>query len=289
MPAFFCGVFGHKPTPGVVPNDGQFPLMPRSARLLATGPIARSAEDLWPILQVISDPGALAGNPDAESIEGLTVLDVASNGRLAVSPDLRRAQEAACRALAWRGAQVRAFTSPLFARSLEIWAVLMKAASDVSFGAQLGGDGPAVRPLPELGRWLLGASEHTLPAIGLALLEKMPALQGEEARRLAALGPALRGQINEALGDRGVLLFPPYTRTAPRHNTPIWFPIQWMYTAVFNAVGLPVTETPLGLDATGVPLGVQVVGAPGGDATTIAVARALEHDFGGWVPPDVTA
>jgi fatty acid amide hydrolase 2 len=46
-----------------------------------------------------------------------------------------------------------------------------------------------------------------------------------------------------------------------------------------------VTQVPLGLDADGLPLGVQVVGARGSDATTIAVARALEEDFGGWVPP----
>jgi fatty acid amide hydrolase 2 len=36
LPAFFNGVFGHKPTPGLVPNDGQFPL--------ATGGAARC----WP-------------------------------------------------------------------------------------------------------------------------------------------------------------------------------------------------------------------------------------------------
>ena len=60
-----------------------------------------------------------------------------------------------------------------------------------------------------------------------------------------------------------------------------------MYTAVFNALGLPVTQVPLGLDGEGLPLGVQVVGAPGTDVVTIAVGCALEQDFGGWVPPEM--
>ncbi len=142
-----------------------------------------------------------------------------------------------------------------------------------------------MRPLPEFLRWALGRSPHTLPAIGLAAIERLPSLSGARARELCALAPVLRAEIEEALGDRGVMLFPPYTRTAPRHNAPLLLPIQWMYTAVFNALELPVTQVPLGLDADGLPLGVQVVGARGSDATTIAVARALEEDFGGWVPP----
>jgi fatty acid amide hydrolase 2 len=288
MPAFFCGVFGHKPSPGLVPNEGQFPTTSGGGpRLLATGPIARRAEDLWPLLRVLADPGALTGDPDAVSLDGLRVLDVAGNGRLGVSRDLREAQVAACRALERRGAKVVPFANPIFRQSLEIWAVLMKSGG-ASFAEQLGGGHGAVKPLAELARWAVGRSAHTLPAIGLALLEALPALEGRRARELAELGPQLRGAIQEALGDRGVLLFPSYTRTAPRHNAPILLPVQWMYTAIFNVLELPVTQTPLGLDARGLPLGVQVVGAPGADAVTIAVARALEEDFGGWVPPRST-
>jgi len=44
MPAFFNGVFGHKPTGGLIPNTGQFPCGANEAgRYLTTGPIARRA------------------------------------------------------------------------------------------------------------------------------------------------------------------------------------------------------------------------------------------------------
>src|SRR6185295_7028017 len=55
MPAFFNGVFGHKPTGGLVPNSGQFPCAENDAlRYLATGPLARKAEDLMPLLRVLA-------------------------------------------------------------------------------------------------------------------------------------------------------------------------------------------------------------------------------------------
>ena len=56
-PAFFNGVFGHKGTPRLVPNSGMFPeATGESWRLLATGPLARRAEDLMPVLRAIAGP-----------------------------------------------------------------------------------------------------------------------------------------------------------------------------------------------------------------------------------------
>ncbi|XP_041340591.1 fatty-acid amide hydrolase 2 isoform X4 [Pyrgilauda ruficollis] len=58
MPAFFNGVFGHKPTTGVVPNDGQFPdAYGVRTSYLCTGPMCRYAEDLEPVLRVMAGPG----------------------------------------------------------------------------------------------------------------------------------------------------------------------------------------------------------------------------------------
>jgi len=285
MPAFFNGVFGHKPTPGHVPNEGQFPIAHGQAlRYLCTGPIARRAEDLWPLVRVLAGDTALPGDPNDVSMKDLVVLDVADNGRLRVSGELRTAQRQAARALARRGAKVRGWTSPHLYHSLEMWAVLMSDAGGPTF-AELMGQGRTVPAFRELGRWMLGRSDHTFAAIGLAVLEKLPALKGEKARRFVGMAAELRAQITAALGDRGVLLFPPYPRTAPRHHAPLLPPVQFMYTAIFNALELPATAVPLGLGAHGLPLGVQVVSSPGQDAVTIAVAKVLEEELGGWVPP----
>jgi len=55
MPAFFNGVFGHKPSSGLVPNEGQYPCASGEAmRYLTTGPLCRKAEDLWPLLKLMA-------------------------------------------------------------------------------------------------------------------------------------------------------------------------------------------------------------------------------------------
>ena len=54
MPAFFNGVFGHKPSPGMISNLGQFPVKTTEAceLMLATGPMCRYAVDLTLTLKV---------------------------------------------------------------------------------------------------------------------------------------------------------------------------------------------------------------------------------------------
>jgi fatty acid amide hydrolase 2 len=293
MPAFFNGVFGHKASSGTVPSTGQFPIAHGDAlKLLATGPICRRAEDLWPLLQILAGPDGedttcttpLVGSPDDVEVRGLTVLVVEDNGRIAVDASLKDAQARAARALEARGARVRLFKSPLFAKSLELWADRMAKAGGPTFAALMGG-GEAVDAWRELGLWLRGKSEHTIPAIGLALLEKLPQHFPHAMGAVGSLGHDMRRTVEDALGPHGVILYPPYPRTAPKHDSPLFFPVEWMYTALWNALELPVTQVPCGLDKHGLPLGVQVVGKHGADAVTIAVARVLEDELGGWVPP----
>lgn len=294
MPAFFNGVFGHKPTGGLVPNTGQFPIAHNEGlRYLTTGPLCRFSEDLYPLLRVLAGPdgeegGSIEmrlGDPDAVSIHRLSVLDVGDNGVVSVSDDLREAQRRAGDALAAAGARVRKVRIPRLAHSLGIWSSMLEAAGGPTF-AELMGEGTAVRPGRELVRWATGRTPHTFPAIGLAILEQLPKLTPRSTARYIREGNALRAELVERIGD-GVMLFPSYARPAPRHGMPLFPPLQWIYTAIMNVMELPVTQVPLGLNREGLPLGVQVVGSHGSDDRTIAVARELERAFGGWVPPSV--
>jgi amidase len=57
IPSHFCGVFGHKPTYGLVPVRGQIPPPPgmlSQPELGVAGPIARSAEDLAFLLPILA-------------------------------------------------------------------------------------------------------------------------------------------------------------------------------------------------------------------------------------------
>jgi fatty acid amide hydrolase 2 len=293
MPAFFNGVFGHKPTGGLVPNTGQYPNgVHETARYLTTGPICRRAEDLMPLLRILAgpdgkDPGCIAwglGDPGAVDLSRLRVFDVPDNGILPVHPDLRRAQRAAARALADGGALVVKRRLRGLRESLPIWSSMLHLSGGPTF-KELLGEGRPINAGAHLALRLAGMSPHTLPAIGLGLLESLQDLLPGLSRRAMRKGLALKREVAELLGNDGVMLYPSYTAPAPPHNRPLMPPFNWVYTAVFNALELPVTQVPLGLNDRGLPLGVQVAGSHGNDHVTIAVGMHLERMLGGWVPP----
>lgn len=73
--------------------------------------------------------------------------------------------------------------------------------------------------------------------------------------------------------------------TAPFHGAPLVNPYNFSYSAIFNALHVPVTQVPLGLNPAGIPVGIQVVATRNRDRHCLAVANELERVFGGWVPP----
>ncbi|MBL8971002.1 MAG: hypothetical protein JNK56_10500, partial [Myxococcales bacterium] len=77
------------------------------------------------------------------------------------------------------------------------------------------------------------------------------------------------------------LLFPPYSRPAPRHTWPLLTPFDFVCTGLFNVLEVPSTTVPV-LWHRGLPVGVQVIARRGNDSLTIAVAHAIEQAFGGW-------
>lgn len=294
MPAFFNGVFGHKPTGGLVPGSGQYP-PPHDVslqRMLATGPLTRRAEDLMPVLRLLAGPDDEdeacvpfeLRDPAAVSIAGLRVLSVEGNGFRKVNRALRDAQHRAGQALKGAGATVEVTRIPRLKRSLDIWASRMSSSAGPSYRSLLG-HGKEVNPVTHLLRAMAGRSPHTLPSIGLALAELLPFVTRKEDPRATALRHELRAELDALLGDNGVMLYPSYTRPAPKHGAPLLTPLDWTYTAVMNAMELPVTQVPLGLGDDGLPLGVQVVAPFGRDDLSIAVAIELERAMGGWVPP----
>ena len=291
FPAFFNGVFGHKPTPGIVPNTGQFPLPEgQMNHHCVTGPIARRAEDLWPLLKILAGPDGvdplcraktLVGHPSKVKLDKLRVFAIRDDGRRPVAADMMQAQRDAAEFLGAQAQGVTWLELPRLRHAFEIWSALMHEAKPEPFAIQLG-QGQRIGVLRELMKWPLGLTPHTLPALMLAALDSLPL----PMQRFVTMGAELREELIDTLGDDGVLLYPPYTRVAPLHNRPLLRPFDFAYCGIFNVLGFPSTQVPLGLNAQGLPLGTQVVGAPGQDARTIAVALQLERQFGGWTPPE---
>jgi fatty acid amide hydrolase 2 len=291
VPALFCGVFGHKPSAGLVPNSGMYPQPPGTAgRMLGVGPITRRAEDLAPLLKIIAGPDpadplsreATLGDPASVSLDGLRVAVAEETTFLPMSHELRDARERAVGALAARGAEVRRVSLRSWRRALLPFLIAIQSGSQQVTMALLEEAG-VVRPT-----WrslLRRGGPHTVPTKVTLALELLPPFDDE--RRLARLtqtGQDLASELIDAIGD-GVLLHPAHPRVAPRHGSTYGHP--WLLTpcAVFNLAGVPVTEVPLGLAERGLPVGIQVAAGIDRDHVSIAVAMELERVFGGWRAP----
>lgn len=292
LPAFFNGVYGHKPSGALVPHTGHYPFPnERGSFLLGCGPLSRRAEDLMPFLRAIAGPDGVdqtvraveLGDPADVSIEGLRVVISDDATLLPVSLELRNARIRAARALRDAGAEVVRVSLPAVRTVIQPYLNAMRESGGLRELLTEGG-----AELPSFGRLvgnaIRGRSPYTTPLLMTLASENLAAYIPERfARRALQAEKDLAEQVAEAIGD-GVLLHPPFSRVAPRHGRTVGRPWMIAPTALFNLLGLPVTEVPLGLNEDGLPLGVQVAAGLDRDHVSIAVAAELERSFGGWVP-----
>jgi aspartyl-tRNA(Asn)/glutamyl-tRNA(Gln) amidotransferase subunit A len=257
IPAAYNGVYGLKPTPQRIPNDGLVPLVPE---LDTIGPLTRSLDDLEEMLQVLA-----SSNDTHPPLCRLLILD--SLGGVTCEPAVMSAYERAIDALAALPlTRLRLKDDPGLARragfmiaSRELAAYLKTTQADR--GATLSAD---LRKLLEIGE----ARAPEALSSDLAVLTRT------------------RGQLRASLGRDGLLLIPTSPQAAFTHTTrpPI---SQADFAALANIAGLPALSVPAGRDDNGLPVAVQVVGPPGSESALIAVARTLDERLRGYRPPPI--
>lgn len=201
-----------------------------------------------------------------------------------VDPELKQAQQHVCLQLEEKhGVKVEPLKIDKFASSLEIWSSMMSSAAQKSFCFYMGNQESAVNPCWELMKSCVGLSSHTIPAIGLGILEKFESMTPKSvSESFIQMGEDLRQELESILGEDGVLLYPSHPSTALNHNLPLLFPFNFSYTAIFNVLYVPVTQCPVGLSESGLPLGIQVVAGNNKDHLCLAVAMEIERLCGGW-------
>ncbi|HEY9839654.1 MAG: amidase [Candidatus Sericytochromatia bacterium] len=304
IPAFFCGVFGHKPSAGLVPATGHYPFelplkLPdpiRGAPLyMCIGPLAHSASDLLLALELLAGPDGI--DPTCTHTLPPAVGDFDWHERTvfvmprprikycsAVQPEIARAVVQAAKVFKQLGARIEELPDTLFTQAMEIWSAAISEGGESM--AQMLGDGQTPIPLlQESLKLFSGRSQHTPPALLFAWMDKV---QGKNRQRLRATlqeAARLRATIERRLGDRHLMLLPPQPTVAPRHDELLSRPLDFAYTAIINVLQLPATAIPMGLNAQGLPLGVQVIGGRLQDRLCLQAALELEQACGGWTRP----
>ena len=265
VPAHCCGVFGHRPSQGLVPRSGhEFPgtTGAHDEGLVVIGPMARHAADLDLALDVLAGPQADAAaayrlalpKPRHARVADLRVLVSAEHPAASLAADVRAAVLGVADQLASAGATV-SHCSPLLPEPM----------------ATLRGFGSLVTAFVTRGQPGNVISAHEW----LDLLDQRARAQAQCARLFEAfdivLMPVFGTTAFAHLGPGGRN---PRTLLIDAADTP--YESQGAWSALASFCGLPVTVAPVGRGAEGLPIGVQIVGPFLHDRTTLAVARWIE-------------
>jgi aspartyl-tRNA(Asn)/glutamyl-tRNA(Gln) amidotransferase subunit A len=243
IPAACCGVVGFKPTYGLVPLDGCFPLAPTFDH---AGPMARTVGECAAMMEALV-PGFERAQPTEPSV-GVAWLE-------ACDPLVRdRIGDAA----ALLSARPTDFPLPE-----GVGAAFMGEVADVHrdlFAENADSYGPNVR-----------AKVERCLALGESEIEA-----GRQARADYA------EQAEEALAGLDLLLVPTLAFVAPPlPDDERDVRVQLIrFTFPFNALGWPALALPAGAAEDDLPASVQLVGRPGDDALVLATGAALEASLG---------
>lgn len=302
VPSLFCGNFGHKPTSNFVPVTGHFPLdfsayrpaATPSTRFISIGPMTRHAEDLLGLLDIMG--GRCDGDCDAidpphgalQSMRGKRVY-LLEDPRIQLAshpvPAQREAVQRAGDALRAQGADVRPWDGPSLKLAFHIFAAGLAAmgADGVGLETLLGGS-RRVPLLRELSRVARGTSHHTGASLMVIFGDRYVRPSARTQQRLRDAGERLADELDQVLGEDGLLVLPTFPRLAPHHGGTLIHPFDIAYTGVFNITEHPVTAAPTGL-CGGLPTGVQIVGKRNNDALPISAAVAMDRAGLSWLPP----
>ena len=300
-PAHYNGVYGLKPTWGIVPSRGHIPGPPGSLvepDVNCGGPLARSVEDLSLALDVVAGPLPedavawrleLPDGPPVPSVAGLRVATVFTEGAdvLPVAAEVRDRLGAFADRLADAGAHVEAVPLPVpLADGLRAWQDLVLPIigtglpDDVYAAFAPMGDLPAADPVTNAARALVSRSrDHQ---IADAVRQHHRVAWAELFTRFdVVLAPVMPTAAHPHDTDRPIT-----DRVLDVDGVSVPGMLAMGWCGAIGTVLLPVVTLPTGLTPSGLPVGVQVVGPHLSDRRLLRIAALLDEAAGpGFVPP----
>ncbi len=260
-PAAYCGVYGFKPSYGLISRGG---VLRQSRSLDQIGVFGRTLDDVALLAELLI--GGDAADPDTAPRARMPLWETARQAP-PLTPSIafiktpvwdraeRETHEAFAEAVAHLGDRAEELELPVSAAQAWEWhRIVMQAEMAANFDAEW-----------ERGRERLSDSLREQLARGRAI----SALDYQKALARMSL-------VNEALGEiyasYDAILTPAATGTAPRGLDSTGDPA---FCTLWTYCGMPALNLPLMRGANGLPLGVQLVGPRMGDARLLRTARWL--------------
>jgi aspartyl-tRNA(Asn)/glutamyl-tRNA(Gln) amidotransferase subunit A len=267
IPAAYCGVQGHKPTTGIVPNDGVVAL---SHTLDHVGPLARSVDMLWQSMHVLADWGIMS-SLEPSSLSGVRLGVWTGNGSVEMTSAVAAGFKNALRSLEGAGVTLIENVEPpaySYGRSRRAGLLISEVEA-----MRVHGD-------------MIKAHPDGFSAVFKKLLAWGAARSADEIEAAYQHVREVHAGAASLFSDVDFVISPTAPQQAFRFDEPA--PAnQADFTAWADFAALPATALYTGLSVeNGLPLSLQIMGAEGRDRDTLQLAAAMEELFGSpSVPP----
>jgi 2-dehydropantoate 2-reductase len=253
IPAAYCGIVGMKPTYGLVPLDGVFPLSPSCDHAGPLSSSVRGSAELLAVLAGLRRPQLPSPQAPAVGVLAAQLADPSVTG------EVRAAIEAALDKLAaagWQLHEIRAaWLAGLPRLEHALGVIVASEAAEVHRGADTSKYAAGTRALLDFG-------SSVTPA-------QYAAAQAERADLVAAIDASLDG-IDALAG-------PTVGYCAPEQDPPFGVgddAAEGRFTGPYNLTGHPAVSLPV--PAAGLPVGLQLAGRHGADIALLGLAAAAE-------------
>ncbi len=259
IPAAYCGIVGLKPTYGLVPSEGVFPLSPGCDHVGTLTATVAGARALLPVLAGHGSGRPDGGAPPGAGGTGTVGVLAAQLTDPSVTRGVRQAVQAALDTLAaagWRLREIRAPWLDELPRWEQVLAVIV--ARDAS----------QVHRPRDVSRYAAGT--RALLAYGASVT---PA-QYEQAQADAV---SLRAAVDASLAGTDALAGPTVGYPAPEQDPPFGVGDasgEGRFTGPYNLTGHPAVSIPV--PTAVLPAGLQLAGWRGGDLALLRLAAAAE-------------
>src|SRR5947208_684400 len=302
-PAHFCGVYGHKPTWGIVPREGQaLPWQKAPVDIDVVGPLARSADDLALALSVMAGPDEIEAAgwqlrlppPKQKRLRDFKVALMLDAPGIPVDRTVMDRLQALADFLGKRKTTVDDRARPAIdtREAFAVYVRLLRAATsdrqnDADFDRNV-----------ELTRELAPDDEsYYARATRAAVLSHRDWLAANEVRhRMRVAWAEFFTRYDLLLCPvAGTAAFPHdqkgerYDRTLTVNGKRVPVTDHLFWAGYTGASFLPSTAAPCGFTPSDLPVGVQIVGPQYGDLTCLGFAQLLEREFQAFVPPPAFA
>jgi len=298
VPASFSGIYGMKPTFGLVPYTG---CMPLDMTMDHVGPMTNSVEDNALLLEVIAGSDNI--DPRQRLCETQTYTDALGKGvaglKIAIieeglnqengDPEVTNKVLAASEKFANLGATIEKISVPLHAMGGALFIPrATKNLTDILLGrGALNSEGQFIPSMVEAtARWSERANElpHNVKLLLMAGVH-MQNLDGSEVyAKSINIGNRLRDEYNKVLSQYDLIMMPTTATTAPELppvDAPADIVIGHALGALSNAMNFDITghpsmSVPCGM-IDGLPVGMMLSGGHLDEATIYRAAHAFEQ------------